>query len=190
MCVCVCVCVSVCVCVCLCANIVLVVYDMPSGRTEIPTTERLSSPATTFPSSVTTTSTTVATASLPLSNPAALSSAFVTSVSTTQTTVSLGSSITRPVVDVSLVRTEATATARLRTSAAASLASARPDATTTLALSDNVCGKCGTVKRNGRVSCCAPGGAWFLKCGDPGDSNFDHTWREGIQACRGKFSTP
>lgn len=33
------------------------------------------------------------------------------------------------------------------------------------------------------LSCCARGGAWFKKCGDPGDPDYDHTWFEGIQAC-------
>ena len=29
------------------------------------------------------------------------------------------------------------------------------------------------------------GGAWFKKCGDVGDSKFEHTWSEGIQVCEG-----
>ena len=28
-------------------------------------------------------------------------------------------------------------------------------------------------------------GAWFKKCGDVGDSKFEHTWSEGIQVCEG-----
>merc|ERR1712147_508096 len=51
-----------------------------------------------------------------------------------------------------------------------------------------VCSKCGTVKNSGKRSCCARGGAWFNKCGSPGDSNFDHTWMQGIQACKGFVS--
>ena len=47
-----------------------------------------------------------------------------------------------------------------------------------------ICPKCGTNK-SGKLSCCARGGAWFQKCGDPGDSKFGHTWNEGIKACRG-----
>ena len=46
-----------------------------------------------------------------------------------------------------------------------------------------VCPKCGTSAKSGQLSCCTRGGAWFKKCGDEGDSNFDHTWLEGLQAC-------
>merc|ERR1712232_1203086 len=45
----------------------------------------------------------------------------------------------------------------------------------------NKCGYTNTQK----PSCCAPGGAWFQNCGNDGDTNFDHTWAEGIQACKG-----
>ena len=45
------------------------------------------------------------------------------------------------------------------------------------------CLKCGTLK-TGKRSCCARGGAWFKNCGDAGDTNVDHTWAEGIEACR------
>ena len=44
------------------------------------------------------------------------------------------------------------------------------------------CPKCGT-KKSGKLSCCARGGAWFQKCGDVGDTNFDNTWVEGVHAC-------
>ena len=44
---------------------------------------------------------------------------------------------------------------------------------------------CTSVKNFGKTSCCAPGGAWFKNCGDAGDTKFDHTWAEGIQACKG-----
>ena len=50
-------------------------------------------------------------------------------------------------------------------------------------VSSSECDKCATTK-SGRHSCCARGGAWFKKCGDAGD----HTWIEGIQACKG-FAT-
>lgn len=46
------------------------------------------------------------------------------------------------------------------------------------------CSKCGITKKSGINSCCARGGAWFKKCGDDGDVDFDHTWEDGIQACR------
>ena len=50
-----------------------------------------------------------------------------------------------------------------------------------------VCPKCGTVKKSDKRSCCARGGAWFKNCGDAGDTQFDHTWLEGVQACKSKF---
>ena len=56
--------------------------------------------------------------------------------------------------------------------------------TTATTDSSSTCSKCGTFAKSGKPSCCARGGAWFNKCGDPGDSNFDHTWFEGIQACK------
>ena len=49
----------------------------------------------------------------------------------------------------------------------------------------NACPKCGTTKASGKRSCCARGGAWFKNCGGAGDSQFDHTWAEGMQACNG-----
>ena len=48
------------------------------------------------------------------------------------------------------------------------------------------CLLCGKLKNNGKLSCCAPGGSWFRKCGNTGDSKFDHTWLEGIEACKSK----
>ena len=72
-----------------------------------------------------------------------------------------------------------------------------PGAPTTIAASrstsamiSNVCPKCGTDKRSGKRTCCAPGGAWVKKCGIPGDSKFDHTWLEGIQACNSTLLNP
>ena len=50
--------------------------------------------------------------------------------------------------------------------------------------SSNRCLKCGTAKKSGDRSCCARGGAWFKRCGDAGNEQFDHTWAEGIQACK------
>ena len=57
--------------------------------------------------------------------------------------------------------------------------------TTTIAsvVRDKGCPKCG-VKKFGKLSCCASGGAWYKNCGDTGDANFDHTWIEGILACK------
>ena len=50
-----------------------------------------------------------------------------------------------------------------------------------------VCAKCGTFKKSGRLSCCAPGGAWYKNCGDVGDDNVDHAWLEGVTACECKL---
>ena len=49
------------------------------------------------------------------------------------------------------------------------------------------CSKCGTFDKSGRVSCCAPGGAWFKNCGGLGSKNVDHRWSEGVAACERKF---
>ena len=62
--------------------------------------------------------------------------------------------------------------------------------TTSLSLASGIgsrCVECGTTKKSGKLSCCARGGSWFKNCGDGGDSKFDHTWAEGIQACKGKL---
>ena len=40
------------------------------------------------------------------------------------------------------------------------------------------------MKNSKKTSCCVRGGDWFKQCGDVGDSNFDHTWTEGVQACK------
>ena len=51
------------------------------------------------------------------------------------------------------------------------------------------CLKCGTFKKSGRVSCCAPGGAWYKNCGGAGNKNLEHRWYEGLKACERKFKT-
>ena len=53
--------------------------------------------------------------------------------------------------------------------------------------SQSTCPKCGTKLNSGKPSCCAPGGAWFKNCGTDGDTQFGHTWHEGLQACKRKF---
>ena len=63
-----------------------------------------------------------------------------------------------------------------------------PPTTTAIVTTSSTCNKCGSLK-SGKSSCCARGGAWFKKCGNPGDSKFDHTWFEGIQACKSEFIT-
>ena len=68
-----------------------------------------------------------------------------------------------------------------------------PTATSTVAApviaSSMACPKCGTFKKSGRVSCCAPGGAWFRMCGSDSNANVEHTWIEGLRACKGKLVT-
>ena len=48
---------------------------------------------------------------------------------------------------------------------------------------DDACSACTTFNKSGKVSCCAPGGSWFNKCGSAGNLERRHTWFEGIQAC-------
>ena len=55
----------------------------------------------------------------------------------------------------------------------------------TLSIGSSVCPKCGNTKKSGKRSCCAQDGTWFNTCGNSGDTEFEHTWAEGIQACRG-----
>ena len=60
-----------------------------------------------------------------------------------------------------------------------------PAITSTIA-NTMTCPKCGTFKKSGKVSCCAPGGAWFRNCGGAGNVNVDHRWFEGVEACQRK----
>merc|ERR1712224_744320 len=53
-----------------------------------------------------------------------------------------------------------------------------------------ICSKCAIFKKSGRVSCCAPGGAWYHNCGDGGDSNTGYSWFEGVRACKPTTTTP
>ena len=48
-----------------------------------------------------------------------------------------------------------------------------------------VCPKCGTMQPHGKVSCCGVGGTWFNKCGRIDDPNFEHTYADGLTACKG-----
>ena len=52
----------------------------------------------------------------------------------------------------------------------------------------SVCLKCGIIAKSGKISCCGGGGSWFRNCGSTGNTNLDHTWHEGIQACKGHQS--
>ena len=53
-------------------------------------------------------------------------------------------------------------------------------ATTTL----SVCPRCGTIAKSGKRSCCGHGGSWFEECGGVGNIKLQHTWYEGIEACK------
>ena len=48
------------------------------------------------------------------------------------------------------------------------------------------CPKCDMFTKSGRASCCAPGDAWYDKCGGAGNDHVEHTWMEGVKACRRK----
>ena len=50
------------------------------------------------------------------------------------------------------------------------------------------CSKCGTFKKSGRISCCAPGGSWYKNCGGSSTRNAYHRWSEGVKACLRKFA--
>ena len=52
----------------------------------------------------------------------------------------------------------------------------------------SVCSKCGTVKKSGKLSCCARGGAWFGKCGSADHVKHGHAWHEGIETCKARQS--
>ena len=56
-------------------------------------------------------------------------------------------------------------------------------AVTTTTIS-SVCPKCGIIVKSGKISCCGDSGSWFGKCGSAGNAKLDHTWYEGIQACK------
>ena len=63
-------------------------------------------------------------------------------------------------------------------------------ATATTSIS-SVCLACGTIKKSGKLSCCARGGSWFGDCAatviaDWFIAEVQHTWYEGIQACKGR----
>ena len=53
-----------------------------------------------------------------------------------------------------------------------------------MAIASLGCPKCVVLKKSGKSSCCGRGGSWFNRCGSDGSAHHDHTWTEGIQACR------
>merc|ERR1711934_1085350 len=66
----------------------------------------------------------------------------------------------------------------------------KPARTTTAAIS--ACAVCGSVKKSRKKSCCGRGGSWYRNCGTSGNKKskkFDHTWFEGIQACKSKSAS-
>ena len=56
-------------------------------------------------------------------------------------------------------------------------------ATTTIS---SACLTCGAIKKSGKLSCCARGGSWFGNCGATGNTKFQYSWYEGIQACKAR----
>ena len=50
----------------------------------------------------------------------------------------------------------------------------------------SVCPKCGMTKKSGKMSCCGLGGSWFGNCGSAGGTKLDHTWYEGLHACKAR----
>ena len=49
-----------------------------------------------------------------------------------------------------------------------------------------VCPKCGITKKSGKLSCCGRGGSWFGNCGSADNIKLDHTWNEGLHACKAR----
>ena len=63
------------------------------------------------------------------------------------------------------------------------------DVTTKSATTVPTCPQCGVIENTGKLSCCAPGGAWFKNCGGANNRRTDYTWIQGMQACLGKLVT-
>ena len=59
-----------------------------------------------------------------------------------------------------------------------------------VAASSPVCPRCAMVKRSGKLSCCARSGSWYKNCARTSDSAFEHTWNEGLAACRHAEMSP
>ena len=53
----------------------------------------------------------------------------------------------------------------------------------------HVCHKCGTMVKSGKRSCCGRGGSWYKNCGAAGNANSEHTWHEGIRACKARLQS-
>ena len=50
----------------------------------------------------------------------------------------------------------------------------------------SACPRCGTIDKSGTMSCCGRGGSWFKLCGVGSSAKLQHTWYEGIQACKAR----
>ena len=128
---------------------------------------------------------------------------FVGSFGSISRTVCTGTISSTPIIDVkraiqAVYTTPTTARATSSTitptasptSTPIMMTTSTPTATSTVAesviTSAMTCSKCGTFTKSGRVSCCAPGGAWFKMCGGGGNANVEHTWIEGLHVCKGK----
>ena len=48
----------------------------------------------------------------------------------------------------------------------------------------SACPECGIISKSGKRSCCGRGGSWFGNCGSASGMKLDHTWHEGIRACK------
>ena len=57
------------------------------------------------------------------------------------------------------------------------------DTATSVVTIGSECSACALIDKLGKLSCCARGGAWFNNCGRTVNSNFEHTWIEGLKAC-------
>ena len=48
------------------------------------------------------------------------------------------------------------------------------------------CSECGIIHQSGKISCCGLGGSWFGNCASAPNTQFSHTWHEGVQACEAR----
>ena len=66
-----------------------------------------------------------------------------------------------------------------------------PHASTSVAATTTrttACLTCGTIKKSGKLSCCARGGSWFGNCGATANTELQYAWHEGIEACKARQS--
>ena len=103
-----------------------------------------------------------------------------TFVAATTATIPTAPTASSPVLTTSgIITTTAATTKTITTVTTAAI-------TTVLTARPITCPRCGAKNDSGRSSCCGRGGAWFKNCGPPGDQDVDHTWLEGLQACKCK----